>query len=493
MEAREGDEGASKAARLKMRFESDFARIIVTQHPDGLTEYHRDGSENPEVPGKASNVKYAMNEAFQECDQQGIPIDNVLLTVSDADCIMHPSYFSRVAHEFSTARRGGQHAWTLWCAPQFSHRNFYSAPIVSRVWAYVQSTYEFGGLAATAWGGHHMVFSSYTLPLSLAHDAQAWDGDVIAEDHHAQLRCFYYWLHKATSDDNEKKMLGVWAPKIPPLRLRPVFLPTKSTSVVAEDYWKSWVDRWHQAKRHAHGVSELSYALLATYDACTTRLLPKRIFNLGLFFHMAQVVFRIWCMHVLPICQTICLTVLTIKWFRNNRNIEMCPSQIEFFGDVWNWSEAHRFALCGFAGAWVLTWPVVIPWFLMVISNVLVVYKTFLRPAMLNRYASIWHSEDAKVPGEHRGLCYLILRSLLLIIFDCLLGMSWILVPYGVFVELIAYINVLSYGNCKFSYITASKGMPCKKLPSGYGAINTSKAPLMSIDQPEEREPIQIA
>ena len=31
-------------------------------------------------------------------------------------------------------------------------------------------------------GGHHMVFSGYSLPLQLAYQAESWDGDVIAED-----------------------------------------------------------------------------------------------------------------------------------------------------------------------------------------------------------------------------------------------------------------------------------------------------------------------
>lgn len=491
MEAREGEEGKTKATRLRMRFEGDFARIIITHHPDDLVEDHMDGSRNPEVPGKAANLKYAINQAYRECAEVGIHHDCVLLTVADADCILHPLYFRSVGEEFRVLREVNQHSWTMWSAPQFPYRNFYTSPIVSRVWGYIQSTYEFGGLAGTAWGGHHMAFSSYSLPLSLAHDAEAWDGDVVAEDHHAWLKCFYYWVHTALNGSCGNKSL-VWEPEIPTLRLRPIFLPTKSTAVAnTEAYWKSWVDRWMQAKRHAQGVSELSYALLATYDACQSSLLPKRIFSPYLFYRMGQVLLRIWCMHVLPICQSICLTTLTIKWLWNNRHIELCPDRLWFFGDLGHWGEQERYLLCGLAGAWVLTWPVVIPAVLMVASNVLIIYKGFLMPAMLNRYASIWHSEDAKVPGESRGTLHLIMRTLLVVVFDFIFGMSWILVPYGLFVEIIAYFNVFIFGNCHFSYVTASKGVASKKLPSSYGAI-CGRAPATKFNEPLKQQPIMI-
>jgi len=172
----------------------------------------------------------------------------------------------------------------------------------------------------------------------------------------------------------------------------------------------------------------------------------------------------------------------------------MCPDRLWFFGDLYHWENTEPLIVCGFAGAWVLTWPVVIPWFLMVLSNTLLMYKSFLRPAVLNRYASIWHSQDAKVPAESHGLCYLTFRTLLIIMFDCIFGMSWILVPYGFLVELIAYFNVLFYGNCQFAYVTASKGIcqkRAKQLPGNYGTIDKASAYING--EPPQKQPISIA
>ena len=41
------------------------------------------------------------------------------------------------------------------------------------------------------------VFSAYSLPLDLAKNAQCWDGDVIAEDHHAFLKAWFYAVYKS--------------------------------------------------------------------------------------------------------------------------------------------------------------------------------------------------------------------------------------------------------------------------------------------------------
>lgn len=459
MEAREGEAGKQKAERLQMRFGSKFARVFTTCHPENLTERHLDGSEDMEVPGKASNLKYAVAKGYQECSDAGIHLDSVMLTVADADCIFHPRYFGQVGHEFQHLRAneekgGSQHRWTMWQAPQLPYRNYYTAPVVSRVWSYIASTYEFGGLSGTAFGQHHMVYSSYSMPLLLAHDAGAWDGDVVAEDHHAWLKCFYYSLYEAALQEPGKANSGAIVRPHPTIQIRPVFLPVKSTSVASENWWQSWADRWFQAKRHAQGVAELSYALLATYDACRTCLWRKNMLTWRRCCRLGQVLVRIWCMHVLPICQTICLGMLTIKWVWHKRSIQGCPDRLWFFGNLNDPIKEEQYLLCGLAGAWVLTWPVVIPWALIVVSNFILIHQVFLRPAVYNRYESIWHSEDGKVPNQ--GRISHNFTALGLILLDTIFGMSWILVPYGFLVEIVAYFNVAFYGN-RFSYVTASK------------------------------------
>jgi len=486
MEAREGDEGKQKGERLQTRFSPEFGRLSVCSHPANLVQTHEDGSEDPEVPGKSSNVKYAVDQSYKDCLDAGVHLDLVVLTTADADCIFHPFYFSQVGKDFSALRSKGEHEYAMWQAPQFPYRNFFTSPIVSRVWGYLASTYEFGGVASTAWGGHQMTFSSFSMPLLLGHSADAWDGDVIADDHHCWLKCFYFSLYQAAQHRLPQKLgskAGKKHSEEPSLvQIRPIFLPVKSTLVESKEYWMSWVDRWTQAKRHAQGVAELSYAMLATYDALCTCVLQKRMLSFQLFVRMSQVVGRLFCMHVLPICQAICLAVLSVKWFLRNRSISMCPDKLSLLGNPWNLWGDEQYLLCGLAGAWVLVWPMVVPWALIVISNYLVVHKVFLGAAEANRYGSIWHSEDGNLPKSHTRR-WGSAKAIGTILFDCLFGMSLILVPYGLFVELLAYVRIIICGN-NVSVFNTSAVKPPNETTRGqmttYGSVRQSKGDIIS-------------
>ncbi|CAK0860937.1 unnamed protein product [Prorocentrum cordatum] len=308
MEERECD-GQQKALRLREKFAQRFARVEVTSHPTGLRELHLDGSSDAEVPGKASNLKWAVRQFYEQCQLDGLDAERVLLTVADADAIFHPSYFDQIGCEFETLcglPNAELHRWTMWQAPQLPFRNFQSAPMVSRVHAYTTSVYEFGGVSGLRYGAGHMVFSTYSLPLLLAVRARAHEGDVVAEDHHCHLRCSFYSIRAALLEASflGKRGPGVFSPgpgpcastsssssssssppapgraggpgrggQRPALRLRPLMLPVKATMVVSEQgVLQTWRDRWTQARRHAQGVAELSFALLATWD--TARWLP---------------------------------------------------------------------------------------------------------------------------------------------------------------------------------------------------------------------------
>lgn len=451
MEDREGMEGVRKANNLARAFQSTFAEVLISNHPRNLKEMHLDGSETAEVPGKASNLKYAVKFACDKLEDWGIDAKQILLTIADADCLFHPLYFSHVSADY---KRHGSF-WTMWQAPQFQYRNYHASPIVSRVWSYVSSVYEFGGLAATTqpFGNHHMVHSSYTMPLELAYEAQPWDGDGIAEDHHAFLTCFFYRLQQTQKGGRFQN-----------IDVRPVYLPVKSTAVASEGYLQSWLDRWSQAKRHTQGVSELPYALLAVYDAFMEQpWYNNRMLEPRTFFYVWQALCRLFCMHLLPILQGLCLGLLTVTWFANHRRIDMCPTRLWAIAKP---GDAGQTLLCGLAGAWVLTWPVVVPMFLLLLSNFLLLRKCFLCPSSK---ATLWHSEDGGVPNN--SSC----RVFFTLVIDAILGMSWILFIYGFVVEVMACVNVAISGN-DFVYVTANKGVCCKKRGRGkmsksYGTV----------------------
>jgi hypothetical protein len=200
MEEREGqDKVHKKAVKLQDRFGPCFADLCATLHPLNLEELHLDGSVNAEIPGKSSNLKWAVNVGRERCMEDGVDPGSTVLTVADADCIFHPSYFDKVGSEFrelraasaATSGSGTWHPWTIWQPPQLPFRNYYGCMAPARVWGYIATIYEFGGVGGLVHAGFHMTFSSFSLPLELVSEADPWDGDVIADDHHCYLKCFF--------------------------------------------------------------------------------------------------------------------------------------------------------------------------------------------------------------------------------------------------------------------------------------------------------------
>eukprot|EP00442_Polarella_glacialis_P052661 CAMPEP_0115141342 /NCGR_PEP_ID=MMETSP0227-20121206/59478_1 /TAXON_ID=89957 /ORGANISM="Polarella glacialis, Strain CCMP 1383" /LENGTH=603 /DNA_ID=CAMNT_0002549681 /DNA_START=73 /DNA_END=1885 /DNA_ORIENTATION=+ len=452
MEAREM-ESRQKAESLQELHGRSFAELAVAFHPTDLKEIHVDGSYNAEVPGKASNLKYAVAEAHKAVseDPRFSVLDSVVLTVADADVLFHPSYFAHISRDFKKLRQEGkdQQKWTMWQSPQLPWRNFYESPIVSRTWGYISSMYEFGGVSSLTMGGHHMVFSAYSVPLQLACNAELWDGDVIAEDHHSYLKVFFYSAYQSQLQVAQDGTGSISSH----VQVRPVMLPSKSTSVNSGDgYWATWIERWHQATRHTQGVAEMSYAFLAAWDLlCSvpvSSLSPSFVLYLpgpaGNRFSGAD------C--VLVFEQLPCADV---------------PKQ----AGVMNLQYAEGGTLlCGLAGAWVLTWPVAIPFTLLMVANYLFIRVAFIQPAEAPAAKagkrSLWHAADG---GFSPSMGSSHAAAMMLITVDCIVFLGPIMAVYGALAAVLSYWNVMVRGN-HFKYITASKS-----LGTDYGAVGKAE------------------
>jgi len=291
----------------------------------------------------------------------------------------------------------------------------------------------------------------------LAINAELWDGDVIAEDHHAFLKGFFYSAHRSAEEvlrvgENEKdahcEMIVARGCR-PALRVRPVMLPVKSSSVVSADgYWATWKARWDQAKRHCQGVSELSFSLLATWDMLCT--LPWSMYNFHFLMQLMKVLARPFMIHMVPVCQAMALGVLTLYWLLHHRTVPYCPDRI------WMASSDGDTLLCGLAGAWALTWPVMIPFALVAIANYRFIRVAFMEPKEeVGSSGSLWHREDGEVPPTCGSKVLTLVGTIL---FDCLVLMGPLMVPYGLFAEVVGCWNVLMRGN-HFKYVTAAKMM----------------------------------
>lgn len=443
MEVREGEPGRLKGERLRKRFAGKFAHISVSYHPGDLMERHLDGSCDDEVPGKASNLKWAVRVASEECEQAGIRAVDVLVTVLDADCLFHPGYFSYIGnshHELKEECKmlsNEDYLWRGYQAPQVCFSNYYEAPAPSRTWAYISMVFELGGVSSLDSGGQHMCFSSYTLPLQLLLRAGLWSGDVVAEDHHIYLKCLFYSM---------RSQLLQGADVHPLLELQSVPLPVKSTSVISEEgWWESCEERFSQAKRHAQGVTEFEYAVLAILTMAPN--LPLSCHSFFIVWKTFKALMRLCSMHFLPMLQPLTLAVVTIDWLWYNTQIPECPDRIWLAN-----FQAPQFYLCGLAGAWALAWPLLVPMALVTIASVLVVWFWFIVPGRkANRI--VWEEEDSKMQPLWDSK---LLRLICLTLVDCFILTMPIMFFYGMIPMFYAIIMSLYRGN-RIVYITASK------------------------------------
>lgn len=449
-----------KGHRLQQRFEHAFGGIVVTVHPMGLAQKHLDESIDLEVPGKASNLKWAVPQGFEEFEKMGLLQSraSTILTVADADCIFHPGYFKAVSSEFNMLREnpGNDHLWTMYQAPQLPYRKFVDSIACCRIWAYVSSAYELAGVCSLSFGGTHMTFSGYSLPLQLALEAGAWDGDVIAEDHHAFLKCFFYSAFASVGKSDNCVAC------VPQLKVRPVYLPAKSTSVSSESYWRTSIDRWWQAKRHAQGAAELSYTLLAAFDAMCT--IPWKSQSFAFYWQVGKLIVRLLCMHLLATCQGVSLIALSAVWIYHGQSHPSCPTNVHFANVLTKEYPLHRYLICSLSGAWVLVWPTVVVTALVVVANYLILSVAFLRGKASRRAESVWYAEDGGAP---RASLTTHVSALVRITFDCVFLLSAFMVPYGFFANTAAYIDIAIYGN-RVKYMTATK----PKTTTTYGTLS---------------------
>ena len=227
MESRE-DGALEKAARLELRYAGSFAAIYSTFHPADLVG---------EVRGKSSNEAWAARDAEQRLIAEEVDLDLVTISSCDADTIFHASHFSALTYKFAT---DGSRYRRFWQAPILLYNNIWETSVLLRAQSSISGVNMLGNLTKR----NRMVFpqSTYHLSFRLAREVGYWDVDVIPEDWHMFLKCYYQ-----TNGQVE---------------IEPIFIPVGNDSVRARTYFQSLKEAYHQKRRHAWGVTDLPYAVI---------------------------------------------------------------------------------------------------------------------------------------------------------------------------------------------------------------------------------------
>lgn len=216
-----------KALRLYQEFGESFAGMFATFHPASIPG---------EVRGKSSNEAWAGRHIKRRLvGEMGYNIDHLTVTSCDADTLFHPRYFSCLTYKFATHP---QRYRRFWQGPVFLYNNIWDVPAALRLPNALAALNHLVRLTRK----YRVLFpqSTYSLSLRMADDVGYWDVDMVPEDWHMFLKCFF-------------RLGGE-------VDVEPIFLPVGNDGVRSQSYVKTFVSHYEQARRHAWGACDIPYA-----------------------------------------------------------------------------------------------------------------------------------------------------------------------------------------------------------------------------------------
>jgi hypothetical protein len=225
----EAEPGArQKASILAREFGSAFHSLLVTYHPRGIPG---------EVRGKSSNEAWAARCAVDElCSRRGIDIDTLTVTSCDADTLFPEQYFECLTFNFATDPARHRRFWQ---APIFFYNNIWQVPAPLRIPNALSGLIHLSRLTRR----RRVLFSqsTYSLSMRMAHDVGYWDTDVIPEDWHMFLKCFY-------------RLGGT-------VDVKPIHLPIGNDGALSHTARATYVNQYLQVQRWAWGAVDIPWVL----------------------------------------------------------------------------------------------------------------------------------------------------------------------------------------------------------------------------------------
>jgi len=232
MEAREGEEGQSKANNLVHMLQDKFAWMEIQYHPDKLPG---------EIQGKCSNLQWAIKNSGSRIGP------GCLVTCCDADSMFDPFYFSSVSAKVVEL---GAAAFSTIFQPTIMHfLNAFEQTHTVRASSIVTSVYFAASLEDALLKS--LPYSTFTISSDLLERINGWDPDYLNDDWHTGTKAFV-----ALPDSAQIVHMP---------------FPVVNCGVDADNWMDSFVARWKQAKRHALGVEEFCY-LLQMLPLCHRKL-----------------------------------------------------------------------------------------------------------------------------------------------------------------------------------------------------------------------------
>ena len=226
------------AVRLEREFGSKFGAFLVTAHPEGIPG---------EIPGKGSNETWACRRAQEKIiDARGLPYENILVSVFDADTRVAPEYFGILTFAFLAAPHPQRSSYQP--IPFFTN-NIFQAPALGRVIAFSST---FWHLMQQSRPERLTTFSSHAMPFQALVEIGFWHTNIVSEDSRIFWQCFFHYH-------------GDW-------RTVPILYPISMDANVAPSLWKTLANLYRQQRRWGWGCENIPYIL---YSFLRTQKIPR--------------------------------------------------------------------------------------------------------------------------------------------------------------------------------------------------------------------------
>lgn len=217
-----------RAKELVKRFKGKFGELLVTIHPDKL---------QGEVRGKASNEAWAAKEAKKILKKKGkFDLGKMTISSCDADSCFHSQYFSALTYEFAL---NSKRHYRFWQSPIVWHNNYWRVPAFVRIVGTMGNIVHVSHLLEPE--SLYLNYSTYSASLKMLDGVGYWHTDIIPEDWHIFLQCFFH---------NQGQV-----------EVEPIFLPTSIDAPEGKSYFGSLKSRYLQCRRHAWGCTDIPYAI----------------------------------------------------------------------------------------------------------------------------------------------------------------------------------------------------------------------------------------
>ncbi len=223
-EAKDPD-AVETSEQLQKEFANQFGKFIVTRHV----------LKPGEVAGKSSNMAWASRQVVKKLNAWHIPITYITMTSCDADALLHPKYFSYLAHLFLA---DDERMYHFYQGAILFYNNIWRIPLPSRV---VNTMFSISNLALLSQKSKLINFSTYSLSLATVVKVGYWDSNIIPEDYHMFFKVYFALGEK--------------------VRTKSIFLPLLLDSAESRGFWRTMINQYEQSKRWAWGISDIPFVL----------------------------------------------------------------------------------------------------------------------------------------------------------------------------------------------------------------------------------------